>query len=182
MLFAGSCVSEPSSCELVAHEDVVPVLEEAVGVVPGALVRPAERRPTVVGTSPSRGRRDRSAPPARSSRTAAGARSARRGSRALFQISIASSSGPSPSSSSPPNTVDPDPLLVEPEALARRARAPGDRLLLEVVAEAPVAEHLEEGEVAARVAHLLDVGRAEALLAPRSGGWRAAARRRGNTA
>ena len=32
-----------------------------------------------------------------------------------------------------------------------------DRLALEVVAEAPVAEHLEEGVVARRAAHLLEV-------------------------
>ena len=59
---------------------------------------------------------------------------------------------------------DPDPLRVEAEALGRELPAPGDRLLLEVVAEAPVAEHLEEGQVAGRVADLLDVGGAEALL------------------
>ena len=59
---------------------------------------------------------------------------------------------------------DPDPLRVHPEALGRELPAPGDRLGLEVVAEAPVAEHLEEGEVAGGVADLLDVGRAEAFL------------------
>ena len=58
----------------------------------------------------------------------------------------------------------PDAVLVEPEHFHGELEPPGDRLLLEVVAEAPVAEHLEEGEVTARVAHLVDVGRAEALL------------------
>ena len=59
----------------------------------------------------------------------------------------------------------PDPLGIEAEALGRELPAPGDRLLLEVVPEAPVAEHLEEGEVPRRVADLLDVGGAEAALA-----------------
>ena len=59
----------------------------------------------------------------------------------------------------------PDPLGIEPEDVDRELQAPGDRLVLEVVAEAPVSEHLEEGQVAAGVPHLLDVGRAEALLA-----------------
>ncbi len=58
----------------------------------------------------------------------------------------------------------PDLLRVHAEALGRELPAPGDRLGLEVVAEAPVAEHLEEGQVAGGVADLLDVGRAEALL------------------
>src|SRR5215207_6623414 len=55
-------------------------------------------------------------------------------------------------------------LRVESEALDRELPAPRDRLLLEVVAEAPVAEHLEEGQVAARVADLFDVGGPEAAL------------------
>ncbi len=58
----------------------------------------------------------------------------------------------------------PDPLGVHPEPLRRQLPAPGDRLRLEVVAKAPVAEHLEKGEVAGGFADLLDVSRAKALL------------------
>ncbi|OGO43088.1 MAG: hypothetical protein A2Z05_03905 [Chloroflexi bacterium RBG_16_60_22] len=43
---------------------------------------------------------------------------------------------------------------------------PGDGLLLEVVADAEVAQHLEEGQVGG-IAHRLDIGGAEALLAGR---------------
>ena len=62
-----------------------------------------------------------------------------------------------------------------PEAIDRDAvdpgqqlPAPGDRVRLEVVAEGEVAQHLEEGVVARRAAHLLEVvvlaGDAQALL------------------
>jgi hypothetical protein len=58
----------------------------------------------------------------------------------------------------------PDLLRVHAEALGDQLPAPGQRLRLEVVVEAPVAEHLEEGHVAGGVADLLDIGRAEAFL------------------
>src|SRR5207253_4072267 len=58
----------------------------------------------------------------------------------------------------------PDPLRVHPEALGRELPTPGDRLRLEVVAEAPVAEHLEEGHVAGGLPDLGDVRGAEAFL------------------
>src|SRR5206468_159030 len=61
--------------------------------------------------------------------------------------------------------ADPDALGIEAEAARpRQLPRPLDRLLLEVVAEREVAEHLEEGEVARGRADLLDVRRAEALL------------------
>src|SRR5918998_1483499 len=60
---------------------------------------------------------------------------------------------------------DPDPLGIEAEALQRELPGELDRALLEVVADREVAEHLEEGEVAGGRPHLVDVGRAEALLA-----------------
>ena len=60
---------------------------------------------------------------------------------------------------------DPDQLGVELEHLRRQLPRELDRALLEVVAEREVAEHLEEREVARGVADLVDVGRAEALLA-----------------
>ena len=62
---------------------------------------------------------------------------------------------------------DPDVLRAEAEDLERQLPRELDRALLEVLADREVAEHLEEGEVAQRRAHLLDVGRAEALLAAR---------------
>src|SRR5262249_10925161 len=58
----------------------------------------------------------------------------------------------------------PDLLRVHAEPLGDQLPAPGERLRLEVVVEAPVAEHLEEGVVAGGVADLLDVGGAEAFL------------------
>jgi hypothetical protein len=46
----------------------------------------------------------------------------------------------------------------------RELDGPGDRLLLEVVVEGEVAEHLEEREVPERASHVVDVARADALL------------------
>ena len=62
-----------------------------------------------------------------------------------------------------------DPALVEPEpavGLGLGDQVPGelDRPLLEVVAEGEVAAHLEERAVPGRLADVLDVGRAHALL------------------
>ena len=59
---------------------------------------------------------------------------------------------------------DPDVVGVEAEAGLRQVPGPLDGLLLEVVADREVAEHLEERQVARRVADVLDVGRAKALL------------------
>ena len=60
---------------------------------------------------------------------------------------------------------DRDHPRVEGEPLGRGEELPGvgDGLFLEVVAEGPVAEHLEAGEVAL-VADLVDVAGADALL------------------
>ena len=81
---------------------------------------------------------------------------------------------------------DPDAVAVEPD---RQHELPGplDGVELVVVAEAPVAEHLEEGEVAAGAADLVDVvvlaGQAHALLDRRrpAAGRTAPAPRRGST-
>ena len=54
-------------------------------------------------------------------------------------------------------------LGLEAEVLGEKLEGPGDGLLLEVVVERPVAEHLEEGEVGA-VADFVDVAGADALL------------------
>jgi len=55
-------------------------------------------------------------------------------------------------------------LRRQPQQPREELPVPGDRLALEVVAEGEVAEHLEEGEVAKRLADLFDVGGAEAGL------------------
>ena len=60
--------------------------------------------------------------------------------------------------------ADPHLAAVDAEAVGELQR-PGDGVGLEVVAEREVAEHLEEGEVARRLAHVLDVRGAEAALA-----------------
>jgi hypothetical protein len=62
---------------------------------------------------------------------------------------------------------DPDVLGAEAEALQRQLPGQLDGALLEVVADREVAEHLEEREVPRGRADVLDVGRAEALLARR---------------
>src|SRR5207244_2732557 len=53
---------------------------------------------------------------------------------------------------------------VEAEHLRQKLPAPVDRFLLPVVADAEVAQHLEEGLVVAIPSDLVDVGRAEDLL------------------
>ena len=59
---------------------------------------------------------------------------------------------------------DPEPIAVEPEDLGEQLPGEGDGLGLEVVAEAEVAQHLEEGAVVRVGADDLDVRCAEALL------------------
>ena len=105
-----------------------------------------------------------------------------RGTPTDSQAAIASSSGPRPSSSSPSNTVIQMSSGVKPKPSSDSSQAELDRALLEVVADREVAEHLEEREVPRRVADVLDVGRAEALLAGRQPVVRRAARARGSTA
>src|SRR3954451_4311616 len=62
---------------------------------------------------------------------------------------------------------DPDLLERKLEPVRRQVERELDGDRLEVLADREVAEHLEEGEVPGRVADVLDVGRAEALLAAR---------------
>jgi hypothetical protein len=149
--------------EVVGHEDVVPELEEAVGVVTGPIVLAAELGAAVeVELRAGAAGADRPALPevvlaAEADDALVGDANAapdlnRLLVRAEPELLVAAEDG------------DPDPLRVHAEALGRELEPHRDRLLLEVVAEAPVAEHLEEGEVAGGVADLLDVGRAEALL------------------
>ena len=61
----------------------------------------------------------------------------------------------------------PDVGRLEAEHVQRQPPRELDRLVLEVVAEREVAEHLEEGEVAVGVADVVDVDRPEHLLAAR---------------
>ena len=58
-------------------------------------------------------------------------------------------------------------LQADPLGAGEELPRPGDRLMLEVVAEREVAEHLKEGAVARGLADVLDIGRADALLAGR---------------
>ena len=80
----------------------------------------------------------------------------------------------------------PEPLRVELEHLGEELPRPRDRLGLEVVAEAEVAEHLEEAEVAVGAADVVEVvvlaARPDAFLRPRPPAARAASRRRRSTA
>src|SRR6202171_5649328 len=66
----------------------------------------------------------------------------------------------------------PEPLLVEAELLCQELVRIGNRLLLEVIAEGEVAQHLEEGQMVTVVADDVDVDGTEDFLAgggPREG-------------
>ena len=88
-----------------------------------------------------------------------------RGTPISSHASIASSSGPSPSSSSPANTVIQILSAGNPKPVGRQLPREPRRVALEVVAEREVAEHLEEREMARGRADDVDVDRAERLLA-----------------
>ena len=57
------------------------------------------------------------------------------------------------------------PLLLQPYHLGQKLPAPGNGLVLEVVAKGEVAQHLEIGAVAGGMAHVVNVAGADALLA-----------------
>ena len=59
---------------------------------------------------------------------------------------------------------DPEAVTVEAEDLGQQLPGHGDGLFLEVVTEAEIAQHLEEGAVVGVRADDVDIGRAEALL------------------
>ena len=88
-----------------------------------------------------------------------------RGTPTSSHASIASSSGPRPSSSSPANTVIQMSLERNPNPSRESSQAYAHGLALEVVAEREVAEHLEERQMARGRADDVDVGGAERLLA-----------------
>ncbi len=150
--------------QVVGHEDVVPELDEAVVVAAREVVRLRRTPRRGRSRAPSRGRTGPVGPACQkfSERGSWTIRSS--GTPVRFQISIASSSGPESQLVVALEHGHPDPLGVEAVALDRELPAPGDRVLLEVVPKAPVAEHLEEGQVPVRVADLVDVRRAKAAL------------------
>jgi hypothetical protein len=160
----GQLGERPVLVELVLHEDQVPVLEIALGVVAGTLVVAPERRPAI------------------EVELRAGA--ARTGRPGLPEVVLATQQhdplvgdadrapdldrllvGAEPELLVAAEDRDPDAVRVEVEAL--RGQLPGvlGGALLEVVADGEVAEHLEEREVALGGADHLDVDRPEALLA-----------------
>ena len=57
------------------------------------------------------------------------------------------------------------PLLLQPYHLGQKLPAPGNGLVLEVVAKGEVAQHLEIGAVAGGMTHVVNVAGADALLA-----------------
>ena len=105
-----------------------------------------------------------------------------RGTPTACHASIASSSGPRPSSSSPSKTVTQTSSASKPKPSGDELPRELDGALLEVVADREVAEHLEERQVARGRADVVDVDRAEALLAARQARRRRLLLRRGSTA
>ena len=168
MLLAGSGASVVPAvgvdAQVVLREDEVPVLQEALVLAAGQVVRGAPLQAAVEVQLAARPARPASARPARSSPSAGTATIRSRGTPTDSQASIASSSGPRPSSSSPSKTVIQMSSGSKPKPVQRQLPRHLDGLLLEVVADREVAEHLEERQVARGVADVLDVGRAKALL------------------
>jgi len=148
----------------VLHEDEIPVLQEALRVIAGAIVLGAENRAAIYVELGARSAgTDRARLPevlrAREAHDAL-VRHAHRAPaldrllvRTQAQLRIAL------------EHRDPDVLRVEPEAVQGQLPRMFDGALLEVVAEREVAQHLEEGQVPCGGPDLVDVGRAEALLA-----------------
>ena len=166
MLGAGSGVERPDRVLLELHEHEVPVLQEALVVAAGQIVFLAEVQPAVQVELAAR--------PARTGRAGLPevlraraqhdplARDADRQPdvdrvlvRAEAELLVAL------------EHRDPDVVRVEAEALQRQLPGEPRGVFLEVVADAEVAQHLEAGEVPRRQADLVDVRRAEALLAGR---------------
>ena len=151
--------------QLVLHEHQVPELEEALGVVARA-GRPRRRSPARGrGRAPNRARTGPVGPdfqklssmPSRTIRVVGHADRA----PALDRLLVGAQAHLLVAA----EDRDPDPLRVEAEALGGQLPRELGRLLLEVVADREVAEHLEEREVPGGHAHVLDVGGAEHLLA-----------------
>jgi hypothetical protein len=150
--------------ELVLHEDEVPELDHAVGVVAGAVRVGAEVGAAVVVELGARPARTRGAglpevvlAPEEDDAVVGDA------DRAPHLDGLGVGAEPQPLVAA----EDGDPDLVRFEAKALRGELPGvlGGALLEVVADREVSEHLEEGEVPLGGADDLDVDGAEGLLA-----------------
>src|SRR5436309_7963751 len=153
--------------QLVLGEDEIPVLEHALGVVAGAVRVAAERRAAVVvelGAGAARatvpglpevvGATELDDPLGGNAHAQPALDRLLVGADAELLVAA--------------EHADPDPLGVEAEARRTgQLPRPLDGLLLEVVAEGEVAEHLEERQMPCGGPDLLDVGRPEALLARR---------------
>ena len=156
----------PVLVEVVGGEDEVPVLEEAIGVVAGPIGGAAERLAAVdveLRGGPARALAARLPEVLRARQhhdpllgdAALLPDLDRLGVGAEAELLVAAEHG------------HPDRVRVEAEAVQRQLPGEVDRLLLEVVAEGEVAEHLEAGQMPGGAPDLLDVGRPEAALAGR---------------
>ena len=169
--------SAPSALLVELHEHEVPELDVAVPAAVGGAALVAVRRARSPRRSPSTARTGRCRPSPRSC-PCRGAGSAPAGTPTVVApdrlgLVVGDVDG------------DPDAVAVEAEHLGDELPGPRDGLGLEVVAEAEVAEHLEEGEVAARAADLVEVvvlaPGPHALLDRRRAAARRHAPRRGST-
>ena len=169
MFLVGSSAELAVGVELVRHEDEVPELEEALAArAPGQAVVVAAAGllapvPVHLGVRPARpgaadrpevlGRRQRHDPLRRHSDP--------------LPVPDRLFVGTEPQTRIAGVDAHPDAVPVELQPLLDELGRVGDRALLEVLAEREVAEHLEEGEMERVEPDLVDVGRAEALLADR---------------
>ena len=112
-----------------------------------------------VGPARARGRRPTRSSPTRAARTIRSARLADLAPVLVRDLVLAE-----PELGVAGEDGDPEPLGVELQVLEHELPGELDRALLEVLAEREVAEHLEERQVRAVEADLVDVRRAEALL------------------
>ncbi len=149
---------------VVLHEDEVPELQEALVLPAGEVLGRAEVKAAVEVELRARPRRpDRPRfPEVLRARTADDPLAGHPdGLPQLDRLLV----GPQPERLVALEHGHPDVLAAEAKDLPRELPRELDRALLEVLPDREVAEHLEERQVAQRRADLLDVGRAEALLA-----------------
>ena len=164
MLRFGSGVQRAVFLQQALHEDQVPELEEALRVVAGTVLLAAVARPAVevqLRARAARAGRPRLPEVVRARQAHDPLLRDADGAPALDRLLIGSDAERLVAG----EDGDPDPLGIEPEALRRQLPGVVDRLLLEVVADREVAQHLEERQVASGQPHLVDVRGAKALLA-----------------
>ena len=132
---------------VVLHEHEVPVLQEALVLAAREVVLGCRTRARGRGRAPQHGPHGPVGPACQkfSERGSSTIRS--RGTPIASHASIASSSGPRPSSSSPSKTVAQIFSGSNPKPSSRQLPGELRRALLEVVADREVAEHLEEREM-----------------------------------